>query len=96
MIHKVEVGPATEVLEFKKQLRKKLMTGGAVTVIQEGLSESEIEVIYERFRPLAENHNACMTVLIALASAKLLPPTIKRKLEELGSSFIDEALRKRG
>lgn len=95
MIHSVEVTDATSVEEFRKLFRKKLMTGGAKARIRAGLSNSQLESIYLTFSPEAEENNAAMSVLIALAEHKDLPESLERKLFSYSSRPLQRALQSR-
>ncbi len=84
MIHTIYVNADTEVATLKKVFRKKLMTGGAVIRLAEGLDGSGCWKIFERFAPEAVSHNLCSMVVRALYESPQTPADLQERLESLG------------
>ena len=80
MIHKILINEKTDLKELKKLFRKKLMTGGAVIRLEEGLNESQLISIYETFSIETEPNNVQSMVLRELAKESALPRQIRTKL----------------
>jgi len=80
MIHKIYVSSETELGELKKNVRKKLMTGGAVLRIEESAPEAELSSIFERFSPAAERNNLAAEILVQLAGHPALSGELRARL----------------
>lgn len=95
MIHTVHVDPSTTLLALKKEFRKKLMTGGAVLRIAEGLSADEQEQILSTFIDAAEPNNIAELVLRAFAEAEDTSTPVLERLRRLENISVKRALDKR-
>lgn len=84
MIHTIYVDADTEVAALKKLFRKKLMTGGAVLRLADGLTSEQFWSIFERFAPEAASHNLCSMVLRELLESPHSPADLKERLKSLG------------
>lgn len=93
MIHTIPVAPGITPDELKKQLRKKLMTGGAVVRLRPGLSDAEKHELFEVFAPVAERHSAAALVLRALAQDPARSPSLSEKLEQVSVPEVVRDLR---
>ncbi len=92
MIHTLYVSAETEPAELKKQMRKKLMTGGAVVRLGDELSADELGQIFNRFSPVAERHSVAAEVLVQLAGKETLAPELRESLAALGIPEVNRAL----
>lgn len=92
MIHTLLVSPETEPAELKKEMRKKLMTGGAVIRLAPELSTQELEMICEKFKPEAERFSLAAEVLVQAAKHTALGETKRLELRELNLPELSRAL----
>ena len=95
MIHTIVVTPETDPTEYRKQFRKKLMTGGAVVRLSDDLQGDGCRKIYEKFEPLVEEHGIAAEVIRQLARHPLTPKEILPRMKQLGIKLVDEALQRR-
>lgn len=84
MIHTVYVDANTDVNALKKVFRKKLMTGGAVIRLADGLNEEQMWQIFHQFAADAVSHNVCSMVLRELAESPQTPPELLERLHAMG------------
>ncbi len=96
MIHTIEVTKELSHEELKKELRKKLMTGGAVIRIAPGATDEELMIILDRYLPVAEPYSAAAQVLRAIAQRDSLPVEIEKKLLNSGLAEVLKDLESRG
>jgi len=95
VIHVVEIDAEISPDELRKQFRKKLMTGGAVLRLREGLSTQDLEKLYANFVDEALENNLAGLVLAELARAEQLPNKLRESLTSSGLSIVRRALSER-
>lgn len=95
MIHKIFVDPETELSALKKLYRKRLMTGGAVIRLEEGLAENELKQLFDRFKLGAEENNLQTEVLEQIALHPKCSTDLLEQLQALGLSRIDKHIHSR-
>ena len=95
MIHVVEVDAEISPDELRKIFRKKLMTGGAVLRLRDGLGANDLEKIYARFVDEALENNLAGLVLAELARAAVLPTALRENLTACGLQIVRQALAER-
>lgn len=92
MIHTLFVSPETTFEGLKKDFRKKLMTGGAIVRLLEGLEGEDLRIICERFLPESKRHSLAAMVLEQVALNKKLPFDLKTTLLKTDLPEVKEAL----
>ena len=92
MIHTLYVSATTEPEALQKEFRKKLMTGGAVVRLNEGLTETELTSIAERFFADAKRYNLSALVLEEISKVRSLPEALASQLERTNIPEILKAL----
>jgi hypothetical protein len=95
MIHTVYVDAETDLLGLKKEVRKKLMTGGAVIRLRDGLTPAEQRAIFNRYSSEARPNSIAAQVLVQLAHRAETDPAIVAELEGVTLHEVKEALRSR-
>ena len=95
MIHTIVVTPETDPEEYRKQFRKKLMTGGAVVRLPVDLAEEGCRRIFEKFEPLAEAHGIAAEVIRQLARHPHTPREILARMQELKLKLVTTELEQR-
>lgn len=95
MIHKILVGPETDIQDLKKEVRKRLMTGGAVVRLRDGLGSEDLEKIIETYCPNVERHGVQASVLIEVAKSDKLSREMGEKLLLLGLPEIENVIKEK-
>lgn len=96
MIHLLEITPDIDLVELRKQFRKRLMTGGAVVRLAPGLSPEQRRRIFERFCADAAGDNVESMVLVQLALEEGLADDLIDDLAKLSLQPVARALLSRG
>jgi hypothetical protein len=92
MIHTVFVDAGTEPENLKKEIRKKLMTGGAVIRIRNGLTEAEQRAIFRQFSSEALPNSIAAQVLVQLARLDGVYPEILAELRTVRLAEVQAAV----
>lgn len=95
MIHTLPITSDTEPEAYTKLFRKKLMTGGAVVALADGLSDQECRAIGEKFIPKAVPHSIAAEVCRALALYPSTPPDTLDALRQLELPLVTLDLQRR-
>lgn len=92
MIHTIDITKESTPLEVKKVFRKRLMTGGAVVRLSQGLDAETLESLTDAFLLEATEHNVQGAVLREIASAQALPQSVRKRLFQAQLAVVDRAL----
>ena len=93
MIHTITIQVDTELTALKKDVRKKLMTGGAVVRLADSLSTEEIGILAERYIAEYQPNAISEMVLCEIARDTRASPEIAQKLAEIPSASIQTLLK---
>ncbi|MFN8389499.1 MAG: hypothetical protein U0136_04335 [Bdellovibrionota bacterium] len=92
MIHTVFVDTETALPELRKEVRKKLMTGGAVIRLRPGLSGEDRRRLFNSFLPNARPNSIAAQVLVQLAEAPDAEQALLAELTEVKLKEVSDAL----
>ncbi len=95
MIHTLVVDADTYLADLKKNFRRKLMTGGAVIRLKDGLTAAEQRAIFNRFRGEAQPNNIAAQVLVQLASLAEADAEVLAELSTITLQEVRAALGRR-
>ena len=95
MIHRVCLEKGSELGALKKLFRKKLMTGGAVFELAEGLGEEGQLELIERFSGEAREYNLAGLALETIAKQGEDSELVVERLRGLGLRRVERAIIKR-
>lgn len=92
MIHTLHVTPDSDLGTLQKEMRKRLMTGGAVIRIAEGVSELELQGLLERFLPEARPFNLATQVLVEIARSPEISLELRSRLKAANLPEVNQVL----
>ncbi len=83
MIHRILVGPETEISPLKKLFRQKLMTGGAVVRLRDGLNSNDLECMVDAFSEGVTPNGVQAAVLGEIARHPAATDSIRGSIAQL-------------